>query len=73
MLAEELDDVPRELVALVDLGRPRRDPLARQRADELPELALVVGQHVPGHALSLVPVVEDGLDVLPSGSSTKAP
>ena len=53
VLAEELDDVPRELVALVDLGRPRRDPLTRQGADELPELALFLGQHVPGHGLSL--------------------
>ena len=30
VLAEELDDVPGELVRLVDLRRPRRDPLARE-------------------------------------------
>ena len=53
VLAEELDDVPRELVRLVDLGRARRDPLARERADELAELALLVGQDVPGHAAIL--------------------
>ena len=47
MLAEELDDVPGELVALVDLGRARRDPLARERAHEVAELALLVGQRGP--------------------------
>ena len=51
VLAEELDDVPRELVRLVDLGRTRRDPLARERADELADLALLVGELVPGHGL----------------------
>src|SRR5207245_9611481 len=30
VLTVELDDVPRELVALVDLGGPGRDPLARE-------------------------------------------
>ena len=49
VLAEELDDVPRELVRLVDLGRARRDPLARERAHELADLALLVAQDVPGH------------------------
>src|SRR5207237_4575667 len=50
VLAEELDDVPRELRALVDLGRPRRDPLAREGADELADLALLVAERVDGHA-----------------------
>ncbi len=49
VLAEELDDVPRELVRLVDLGRARRDPLARELADEIAQLALLVGEDVPGH------------------------
>ena len=49
VLAEELDDVPRELVRLVDLGRARRDALARERAHELADLPLLVGQDVPGH------------------------
>ena len=53
VVAEELDDVPRELVALVDLGRARRDPVAGERADELAELALLVGEDVPGHDLSV--------------------
>ena len=48
VLAEELDDVPRELVRLVDLGRARRDPLARELADEIAQLPLLVGQDVPG-------------------------
>ena len=49
VLAEELDDVPGELVRLVDLGRARGDALARERADELANLALLVGEDVPGH------------------------
>ena len=48
VLAEELDDVPRELRRLVDLGRARRDPLARERPHELADLALLVGQRVEG-------------------------
>ena len=48
LVAVELDDVPRELVRRVDLRRARRDPLARERADELAELALLVAQDVPG-------------------------
>ena len=48
VLAEDLDDVPRELGGLVDLGRARRDPLARERAHELADLALLVGQRVEG-------------------------
>ncbi len=46
VLAEQLDDVPRELVRRVDLGRARRDPLARERADELAQLPLLVGQRI---------------------------
>ena len=64
VLAEELDDVPRELGRRVDLGRPRRDPLARERAHELPDLALLVGQHVVRHGLqSRFPgvILENGL------------
>src|SRR5947207_723525 len=38
VLAVELDNVPRELVRLVDLGGARRDPLARQAADEVAQL-----------------------------------
>ena len=53
VLAVELDDVPRELVRLVDLGRARRDALARERADELADLELLVGQRLPGHGRSL--------------------
>src|SRR5207237_7015418 len=49
VLAVERDDVPRELVRLVDLRRPRRDSLARDPPDEVAELALLVGQLVPGH------------------------
>ena len=49
VLAKELDDVPRELVRLVDRGRTRGDALARERADELADLALLLGQDVPGH------------------------
>jgi hypothetical protein len=37
-------------VRLVDLGRPRRNPLPREGADELSDLALLVGEDVPGHA-----------------------
>ena len=33
---------------LVDLGGPRRDPLARERADELADLPLLVGQRIDG-------------------------
>ena len=54
MLAEDLDDVPGELVRLVDLGRARRDPLPRERAHELADLALLLGEDVPGHGRSLV-------------------
>ena len=50
VLAEELDDVPRELVRLVDLSRARRDALTRELADEIAQLALLVGQDVPGQS-----------------------
>src|SRR5262249_43788796 len=54
VLPVELDDVPREFVGRVDLGRPRRDPLARNRADEVAQLSLLAAQLVPGHAVILV-------------------
>src|SRR5581483_10269312 len=49
----ELDDVPRELVRGVDLRRTGRDPLARERADEVAQLALLRGQVVPRHGAIL--------------------
>ena len=55
VLAEELDDVPRELVGLVDLGRTGRDPVASKCPDELADLPLLLGQGIPGHARSLWP------------------
>ena len=66
VLAKELDDVPRELVRLVDLGRARRDPVARERADELADLELLVGQRLPGHASKSRDgaLVADRLDVV---------
>ena len=54
VLAEQLDHVPRELGGLVDLLGARRDTLARERADEVADLALLVGQRVvAGHEMSL--------------------
>ena len=53
VLAEELDDVPRELRRLVDLGRPRRDPLAGKAPDELADLSLLGRQRVVRHRESL--------------------
>jgi hypothetical protein len=50
VLTEELDDVPRELVALVDLGGAGRDPLARQPADKVADLALFFRQRLVRHA-----------------------
>jgi hypothetical protein len=50
VLAEELHDVPRELMRLVDLGRARGNPLPGERPDELADLALLVTQDVPRHA-----------------------
>ena len=55
VLPEELDDVPGKLVRRVDLGSTRRDPLARERTDELAHLELLVAQRLPGHGRSLVP------------------
>ena len=49
VLAKDLDHVPRKLVRLVDRGRTRSDALARERAHELADLALLLGQDVPGH------------------------
>ena len=43
-----LDHVPRKLGGLVDLGRPRRDLLARDRPDHLTNLALFVGKRIEG-------------------------
>ena len=53
VLAEELDDVPRELVRLVDLRGARRDALAGERAHELADLELLLGQRLPGHGPNL--------------------
>jgi hypothetical protein len=50
VLAEELDDIPGELVRGVDLRGARRDPLARDRPNEVPDLDLLVGERLPGHA-----------------------
>ena len=44
VLAEELDDVPRELGGLVDLGCAGRDPFPCQRPHEVADLALLVRQ-----------------------------
>ena len=52
VLAEELDHVPRELALLVDLGRARGDALAGERAHEVADLALLVGQRVEGRKYS---------------------
>jgi hypothetical protein len=46
VVAIQLDHVPRELRRLVDLRRARRNPLARQRAHELANLALLLAQGV---------------------------
>src|SRR5439155_900993 len=53
VLAEELDDVPRKLRRPVDLRRAGRDPLARERAHEVADLALLVGEQVGRHSRSL--------------------
>src|SRR4029079_12397953 len=50
LVAEELDDVPRELVRRVDLGRAGRDPLARHRSNELAQLAVLRAPGGPGSA-----------------------
>jgi hypothetical protein len=49
VLAEELDDVPGELVRGVDLRRAGRDAVARERPYEIADLDLLVGQRLPGH------------------------
>ncbi len=49
VLAEDLDEVPGELPGLVDLGRARRDALARERANELADLALILRERVIAH------------------------
>src|SRR6266536_2326494 len=49
VLPEELDDVPGELRRLVDLGRAGRDPLPRQLADQVTDLALLVAERVLRH------------------------
>ena len=69
IVAEKLDDVPGELVLLVDLGCPRRDPLARKRAHQVPKLALLVAQRVVRHARSLLAVVAHDLEVFFNRSS----
>src|SRR5207237_799439 len=53
VLAEELDDVPRELGLPVDLRRPRSDALACECPDEIADLALLVGERIDDHAASL--------------------
>jgi hypothetical protein len=59
VVAEELDHVPRELALLVDLRGARSHALARKRAHEIADLALLVGQHVIGHGGSLFLVPEE--------------
>jgi hypothetical protein len=49
VLAQELDHVPWEVSRLVDLRGAGRDPLPRQGANELADLALLVGKRVPRH------------------------
>ena len=53
VLPVQLDDVPGKLVRLVDLGCARCNALARERANELADLELLVAQRLPGHGLSL--------------------
>src|SRR5207249_4280048 len=54
VVAEQLDNVPRELVRRVDLSRARSDPLTRELPHEVAKLALLVGQRVVRHAEILV-------------------
>src|SRR5439155_9759143 len=54
VLTEELDDVRGKLMALVDLRRSRRDPLARELTNEIADLALLLAQLLVRHAGSLV-------------------
>ena len=53
VLAEELDDVPGKRVRGVDLGGTGRDALARERADELTNLELLLEKRLPRHARSV--------------------
>ena len=46
LLAQQLADVPRVLGLLVDLGRARRDLLARDLADRLTEVEVLLGDRV---------------------------
>ena len=48
LLGEQLAQVPRVLGLGVDLGRPRRDPLAHDLADRVAEGHMVVGERVRG-------------------------
>src|SRR2546421_819293 len=49
VLPEELPDVPRELGAPVDLGRTRRNSLARENANQVADLTLFLAQRLTGH------------------------
>src|SRR5205807_820699 len=70
VLAEELDDVPREVVGRVDLGGARRNSLTGELPDEIAQLSLLVGQDVPGHGgVSLSPRRRP--PVLPRGSRSR--
>src|SRR5438034_461591 len=53
VLPDQPDDISRELGVLVDLGRTRRDPLAREIADQVADLALLLAQRLVGHAAIL--------------------
>ncbi len=46
LLGQQLAHVPRVLGLLVDLGRARRDPLARDLADRLAEIQVLLGNRV---------------------------
>src|SRR4029077_13347911 len=50
VLAEELHDVPRELVGGVVFSGARRDPLPRQLPHEVAQLPLLAAEDVPRHA-----------------------
>ena len=75
VLAEELDDVPGELVRRVDLGRARCDSLPRDRPHEVADLELVVGQLLPGHPKEVYGCGfwQTASMLLPSASWTNAP
>jgi hypothetical protein len=79
VLAEELDEVPRELGRLVDLCGTWSNPLACERPDEIADLALLVRQRVVGNYSSQVKTTDSAerragpwytaSTLLPSGSS----